>query len=225
MKIKELFEETSTIQKWLSKWEHACRGTLDKYAREMRNYDVSGNDVYFHGNLYILDDEFLNENLEIPVQVSQCRKLHIATTNITSFKNCPKKIVGSSGDITDHVLLLKPVFGNKSEFNNLRSLEGITPEFDGNVDFTRCPNLSYSRADKHIKALHGALKISQHYKGPLLSLLKVEGLTSVYNTSASKIDGLDEACEIITKHLRGNRNVLNCQEELIDNNLEVYAQL
>jgi hypothetical protein len=35
----------------------------------------------------------------------------------------------------------------------------------------------------------------------------------------------DKACAIINEHLKGKRNILACQEELIDNDLKDYAEI
>ena len=227
MKIKELFEDTNAeTRKWLSKWETACRGTLEKYRQEMSNYDIQHNgDIIYHGNLYILDDDFLDENSEIPIQVKQCRRIQIGTTNLTSFNNCPKELSGVSQNLTDHIFVLRQVFGDKSIFNNLTSLEGITPIIHGHVNLSAAPNISYSNANKHVKRIDGSLRINGNYKGPLLSLLKIQNLTMVYG-GIDTLPEFDKACSIISNFLlRKDRNIIACQEELIKNGLKEYAKL
>ena len=228
MKIRELFEENSNSEfakKWISKWMAACTGNLAKYKNEISNCDFQNNgDVVYQGNLYILDDDFLDENKEIPIQVAQCRRFQIASTNITSFKNSPKFIAGSSNGINDWVFLLRKVFGDKEDFNSLRSLEGITPIIPGNINLAPAHNLSYSKVDKHIKEIDGHLRISGQYVGPLLSFLKVKKLDYIM-AGVNPIDETDRACEIISAHLQSDRNIVACQEELFQNNLDMYAKL
>lgn len=229
MKIKELFEQTDNSQfakKWVSKWQQACVGNLQKYRNEIGNCDFQNNgDVIYHGNLYILDDDFLDENHEIPIQVAQCRRFQIATPSITSFKNCPKYLSGSSTEIGDWVFLLRPLSGgNLENFKALRSLEGITPIIPGHINLALAPNISYAKANKYFKEIDGILRISGQYVGPLLSLLKISKLNTV-NCGADANAKTNEACAIISKHLQADRNIIACQEELFQNNLDEFAKL
>lgn len=226
LNFKTYLKEDTNKQKWLSRWEQACTGSLEKYAREMRNYDIQNNgDIIFQGNLYILDGEFLDENNEIPIQVKECRRFQISATNIISFKNCPKELSGSSQQFGDYIFSLRAIFGNKSQFNNIRSLEGITPSINGDINLADAPNLSYANADKYFKHIGGALKINRFYKGPLLSFLKIENFEKIYCSYEDENEPTRRACDIVTEHLKGDRNILKCQKELIQNGLKDFAKL
>lgn len=92
------------------------------------------------------------------------------------------------------------VRGKESDFrgNNLTSLHNIHEElknFEGIASFVDNP-----------------------IKSHVLGLLKIKGLIGV------KLDN-KKLQEIINRHLKGNRNVFDCQEELEDAGLGAFAQL
>ena len=228
MKIRELFEDNTAndeySKKWLAKWEESCLGNYEKYKREMSNYYIrGGGEIVFQGNVYILSSNFL-QNDELPIQISECRRLLVATPEITSFKNFPKYIFGWSTSDEDFVLQLRKA-NSLDFFNKLTSLEGITPIVEGNVDLSKVPNLSYHNAHNYLHSIDGVLNISGKYEGPLLSVLMIKKLTSVISKNAWPLGKLEMACEIISKHLQSDGDILECQEELIDAGLQQYARL
>lgn len=110
--------------------------------------------------------------------------------------------------------------------NELTSLEGA-PSFIGGNFFCYNNNLtSLHNIHKIIRYIGGCAyfnncPITSH----VLGLLLIDGLEEVYFTHGWN----DELQTIINKHLKGDRDVFACQEELIENGLEEsledFAQL
>ena len=78
------------------------------------------------------------------------------------------------------------------------------------------------------KVYSGQVYIPATVEKCLLGFLKIPGCKSLeLGHSDQKIAPLSliKACDIITKHLQDNRNIIACQEELFQNNLDEYAKL
>jgi len=58
-------------------------------------------------------------------------------------------------------------------------------------------------------------------KGPVLSLLQLARTTDIHFNGSSKEAWL----KIVQNHIRGDKDVLKCQEELIDAGLKEFAKL
>jgi hypothetical protein len=123
--------------------------------------------------------------------------------NLTSLKGAPSS-VGGDFDCYNNVLT---------------SLEG-GPSFIGGNFYCYKNNLtSLHNIYKQIKHIGGFATFNYNpIKSHVLGLLLIEGLTSV------RFDNL-EVTNIINKHLKGDRDVFACQEELIEAGLEDFAQL
>ncbi len=104
-------------------------------------------------------------------------------------------------------------------FKGIESLEGAPSIVNGNV-------VCY---ENKLKSLHNIHKIFKHISGSaefrhnpikshILGLIMIDGLKTVLLDSW-------ELQSIINKHLSGNRDVFACQEELIENGFEEFAQL
>jgi hypothetical protein len=69
----------------------------------------------------------------------------------------------------------------------------------------------------------------EYFNGGLLGLLQIPHPTQVWFSSNSirlaKYDKLNEAIRIVRTHLDGDRNVVACQRELIEKDLDEYAEL
>ncbi len=103
--------------------------------------------------------------------------------------------------------------------NKLTSLEGAPSSIGGDLDcFSNCLS-SLHNIHKQIKHIGG---YADFRKNPItscvLGLLLIDGLEKVYlNTNGVE--------DIINKHLKGDRDVFACQEELIEAGYEEFAQL
>ena len=123
--------------------------------------------------------------------------------NLKSFKYSPHTVLGLAC----------------FNLNKIKSLEGA-PSYIGK-DF-RCFNnklTSLHNIHKHIKHIGGEADLRYNpIKSHVLGLLLIDGLKKVY------LDN-EKVQVIINDHLKGDRDVFACQEELIDNGFEDYAQL
>lgn len=143
---------------------------------------------------------------------------------LTSLKGGPK-IVGN--DYIANNCSLVSVEGSPEKIdidfmvhnNNIESLEGC-PKFVGCDFWIHTNNLSnlhnIHKQIKHIGGManFGGNPITSH----MLGLLLIDGLCGIYYDN-KKIEN------IINKHLKGERDIFACQEELIEAGFEDFAQL
>jgi hypothetical protein len=149
--------------------------------------------------------------------------IRIATDALKSFNNFPNVLEGSKNGSTI-ALGAHPSFQN-SDFliNSFGNME--LDVLAGDVELGQCPKLSLSKINKHIKSLNGGLFIYENYKGPLLSVMKIHGLKYVEAQINKPSHELEQALDIINDHLQSDGNIIACQKELYDNNLDEYAEL
>jgi Leucine-rich repeat (LRR) protein len=103
--------------------------------------------------------------------------------------------------------------------NNLTSLEGVPTVFNG--AFTCYDNklTSLQNIHRHIKFIGGSADFRKNpIKSHVLGLLKIKNLREVWLDNR-------EVSIIINKHLADDRDVIACQDELIDADFDEYAQL
>jgi hypothetical protein len=127
---------------------------------------------------------------------------------LKSFKNFPEQVEGNV---------------NASR-NNFSSFEGITKIITEDLDISKCPNLiSLSGIHKHLLQCKNIIISGSITKNNFLGLLNIKKLEEVYTNDDYDYSG--NICEIINKHLQSDRDVLECQEELITNGYRHYAKL
>lgn len=133
---------------------------------------------------------------------------------LSSFKNFPRIIKGNFS----------------AYLNKFTSVEDFPEYVEGDIDISSNNHLkSLSGIHNNLKECNGKLTIPSDLKGGMLGLLKVKGLKKVTfdedEVSEHQIPELAKACEIITKHLNSDRNLIKCQKELYDNDLDEFAEL
>ena len=103
--------------------------------------------------------------------------------------------------------------------NDISSLEGA-PEFIGGHFNCHTNNLtSLHNIHKQIKHIGGHVSFENNpIKSHVLGLLLIDGLQLVF------LD-IEEVEKILNKHLKGDRDIFACQEELIEAGFDEYAQL
>ncbi len=130
----------------------------------------------------------------------------------------------------------------------LSSFIGFPNKIKGGLSVTNCPNLTIegcpsiiggnvawwylpitNHIDKVFKEVRGSIIVPPTYKG-YLSFLKIKKLKNTIIISASLTrdaydKGAIEAKDIINDHLDGDRDVIACQRELIEKDLDEYAEL
>jgi hypothetical protein len=132
-------------------------------------------------------------------------------------------------------------------FNKLRSLKGAPLRIKG--DFSCQGNLiddigelpthvngylniennkftSLRGIDKHVKYIHEYIYISGNpIIGGIMGLMRIKGLQYVIANPNTSSPRLVSACLIISKYLgAGNRGIISAQAELIDHELDEFAE-
>lgn len=114
---------------------------------------------------------------------------------------------------------------------NVTSLEGAPIIITGDVYLLGNRLSSLEGIHKHIRRIGGILYLEGNpIKSHVLGLLKIEDLLTVnlaykLHPLLKNSPPLVKVEEIINYHLVMGRNLLACQEELLDNGLDEYAQL
>jgi hypothetical protein len=135
-------------------------------------------------------------------------ELYMADCGLTSLKGCPEKVKEFS-----------------CARNPLTSLEHCPRMVDNEFIAHHCELTSLHNIHKHIDYIGSDKSFTVDFdltdnpiKSHVLGLLKIKGNFTV-KLSNVKVK------KIINKYLRGNRNMLECQQELIDAGFEEFAQL
>ena len=223
MKVKELFEvekmsdEKFLIMEKIYKWRQKLKAkNSDTIFGKFKVIPYNGGYAVEHLSKKLVIHEWMFENGELPFKFASCEKLEVVGGNaMRTFKNFPDKIINSNDDSYPGAFSMGDSIFTAAV--NLTSLEGCPSYINGAVTFAYCRNLSFSNADKHIKFAKKII-LPFAYKGPILSLLRIEGLESTGITQ-------DLQFKILNKHLQGDRDILDCQEELIDAGFKEYAKL
>ncbi len=175
----------------------------------------------FNPNLTETSVEDVNNAFQDPYP----KDIDIDECGLTELKGCPSQVKGHFNCSSNNLKSLKG--GPKlvsdyydCEYNQLESLEGIA-EHIGDALYAQDNKItSLHNIHKHIKHIS---RFAQFRNNPItshvLGLMLIDGLKRV-SLSNSKVQ------EIMNKHLgRVDRDVFACQEELIENGLEDFAQL
>ncbi len=155
-------------------------------------YTIKNGKINIQGNFYLDDEEITH----IPVPfgtVSGSFQANIET--LKSFENFPELILGNL----------------YAYDTNIESFEGLHTEVAGGVDFTMNEKLTdWVGIYKHLIIVGDKIKFDVDFvKRGGLGILLIKGVQEV-SSGNSEVDA------IFNKYLKGDRNVLDCQEELID---------
>lgn len=207
------------------RWIRAKGGTVPQHTIE--------NDKLVFDKAIIITPSWLDSNGELIVPIEKCRQLKLRSGKLSSFKNFPTTVsdsgymMGASGGWIKGSIV--------SDFTNkvLTSLEGFPTQGLDGVRLGNYEAINYSRVNKYIPRVkqYSMFEIFGGYEGPLLSFLKVDGLTHVsymlpLSADHQKALRTEEALEILNDHLESkSKSVMDCQEELMDAGLEEYAKL
>jgi hypothetical protein len=222
MKVNELLREDKAedlrIRKLIQDYKEG-NGTCT-FKNMFPQHSIKDGLVYVKKNFRI-NHCFLDANGELIVPFGICGSLEVEAEDLSSFKGFPEIL--NSGNDTEHVLQFYGIY------KKITSLEGITKILNGDVLMGGIENLSYSKCNKYINQIDGNLVINGGYEGPLLSMLNIKNLNIIwYSQSLAHISNsvkLRNACQIINKHLSLDKDILECQEELIANGLKEHAKL
>ena len=146
-------------------------------------------------------------------------------TQLTSLEGAPQEVKGdficSQNRLTSLEGAPQKVGGNfYCQTNRLTSLEGAPQKVGGDFYCYINPLKSLKGIGKdYLKEINGTIDLDAcHIESHMLGLLKVKGLTKIEFNHNNKVE------EILNKHLK-SRDILSCQDELIENGLEEYAKL
>lgn len=224
MKVRELFESQSdkeihaVIREWRKHYKTAS------YKKEpFGNYEITPNGIDHKAKHLTIYDFMLDENGELPIKFWRCNSLNIFLPDpnrLKSFKNFPE-IISRQIKINPYTSAFDSAYDI-----NIDSLEGIPRHIaGGSFNLLHFPKLSLHNVHKHIDFFE-RLSIPSSYKGPLLGILRIKDLRNTKNQLDSHSNTRTKAaCEIINKHLNSGKDILDCQEDLIDAGLTEYAKL
>ena len=222
MKIQELFE--SQIDKEVREFiKNYRKGNLPNWRFESTFpiHKVIDGKVHIDGKALKITNGLVDENGELMIELAgKCGQIVINCDKLTSFKGFPPYVSRTGAkDYTFAAI----AFGRYNKL--ITSFEGFPIEVSGNANVGNVANITCKDIHKHIKSINGMLELPNHYKGPLLGVLKIEKLKALTTFYGNIIPDFSKAIKIVNTHLTGDRNIIACQEELFQNDLDEYAKL
>jgi hypothetical protein len=196
---------------------------IDAICKQFRieNYSVNQKTgrLDVDGDVYLDSQNFIFFPIKFGVIKGDfyCRDLH----NLESLEGAPTEVTGDFS--CSNCLKLTSLKGAPTKVGgyfkcnvctSLTSLEGAPTIVKGSFGCSNCENLTKL---SHIKSTE-TLFINDTPITNLLYVFKIEGLKEI-ETGNNKLD------EIINKHLAGDRDIMDCQEELIEAGFRKYARL
>lgn len=220
MKVHELLENNTRrvlnnskkIERWL------------KYAPGIKNYTIRDNGIVDVDGDVILTQISLTyttiaslfslkspiRDYFIPVQFGTVAgDFSVSDTALVSLVGSPK-VCGISFFCTN---------------TKIQSFEGAPEIIKGSLVANGCLNVhSLHNIHKHVKEIGGHFLIPETVATSILGLLKIRNLTSAPLFSEMS-EELMKAGAIVNRHLKGDRNIHACQEELLEAGLKEFARL
>jgi hypothetical protein len=216
MKLAELLLEASdreireTIAEWRNEFKRMAYSKMSFGSCRVENGKIIHTSEKLAIYQFMLKDGKLAAPFESAIKVDVWANVG----TLSSFENFPKEIVYGN-------VKASKIGQSKLHFNyahdRLTSLEYFPRNISGSISTYNLRNLSLSRCNKHIDKIDGTWFLNTKYVGPILGTLQIKGLREVSFGS--------EAQSILTKYLRGDRDILECQEELITKGFKEYAKL
>ncbi len=143
---------------------------------------------------------------------------------LTSLEGAPTKVGGTFICDKNNLTSLKGAPSSVGDTfychsNNITSLEGAPSSIGGEFSCNDNKLTSLHNIHKQIKHIGGIAAFEKNpIKSHVLGLLEIDGLKGVL------LDNI-KVQRIVNKHLKGDRDVVACQKELIDAGFEDFAQL
>ncbi len=191
----------------------------DKLTKIPRKFDVVEGDFFIDAN----ELNNLNNCPRIVKGTFDCN-----SNNLTSLKGAPIS-VGHNYDCCYNQIKKLTNIPNKingyfsCRVNVLKSFEGFPSEVDDYIDCSDNEIRSLVDINNYVKSCKNIILSGNPIKKGGLGLLLVKDLESVEYDSE---DSFSDAMDIISKYLgQGKAGLLQCQEELIEANLERYSKL
>ena len=152
------------------------------------------------------------------------RNFSCFNNNLTSLEGAPSVVKGNFSCFNNNLTSLEgapsAVKGDfYCSYNNLTSLEGAPSVVKGVFSCSNNKLTSLAGIHKIIKEIHGAAYFrSNPIKSSVLGLMRIKGLTKVFLDNK-------QVMGILNKYLKGDRDIIKCQSELLDAGLEEFAKL
>lgn len=198
--------------------------------RNNQVYSLAGAPEYVGGNCDLSYNR-LSSLDHAPKEVH--KSFDVADNRLESLENGPVLVNGYYNCSNNKLKNLKGipsrVDGSLIAPNNfIDSLDGFPTQVDGYINIAHNKLTSLAGIDKIIKKMNGSLYIDGNpIISNILGVMKINGLSGIIPGLAKNTVSLNllKACEIVTKHIGdGNKGILAAQQELIDADLEDFAE-
>lgn len=224
MRLKELLREdrmsNNEIKGWLERWGSEYQERAAIISNGLVSF--AQQDPIIIVDKIVNDARMITDDNELPFQLGNVPSIVIRDSALASFKNFPKIIRGPIGYLSNHMAI--NLDDNSHTFSKIRSLEGITEVNPGGVNLRYCKYLNYSKVHTFIKEVNNTLTIHSDYVGPILGFLNIKELKDVWQYGPDELL-LEKALKILNSHLKGDKDIMDCQEELIQKGCKEFAKL
>jgi len=225
MKLNEIISETTPFD----------AAYIKEYCEDfgIKQYTINDDgSIDVDGNVILSYDRFS----KIPIKfrkVSGSFSLYMCKS-LESLEGCPTEVgksfdCGTCQSLTSFDYCPKRVAGNFTAYScgKLKSLDGIASIIGGKIDISNCPLIT---SIAPIKTCGGELNLTMSYNViDYLHVFRIKGLKKIRldELAQNQPEFSDERKiqEIINKHLAGDRDIMDCQEELIEAGFEKWARI
>ena len=117
----------------------------------------------------------------------------------------------------------------------LKDFNGVPRRINGRLDFSEAPGMtSLNQVHQHFEYINERLVLPNSITSDILGVLKVRGLQGISfhddftideTLAQPKVISLHKVAEIVNEHLSKDRNILQCQEDLIDADFKDFANM
>lgn len=211
----DFYRHEEHIKHWIT--EHLLRFRTLGYDISPEGYVEIMNDGRDSGPVWIQSGALKDGRL--PVRFSKWNAknalgfhnvTHLRNSGLSTMLGCPVYMVGQ---------LI-------ASSQNLTSLEGIPKYLLNGIDISDNPIISGAGIEKLVKTCKGEMILPGQIKSHVLGLLLIDGITDVkFGAWHGDPYANPQLSDIMTKHLRGDRDILDCQEELRTAGLREYGRL
>jgi hypothetical protein len=234
MRLKNVLENTrphgydpEVVKEFMSGWQSS-------------NYQIleDGVTVAFFDDIYILQGDLYEagDPTRLPCRFSTCNgEFRIHADKLQTLEGCPRQV---AGDFILKCDSLKTLEGGprvvagvyRADCLGLTSLKGMARVIDEDALVYSESLTSCSGIHKDLKLVHGGkFAFPDKVSSSILGFLMINKLMEVRAVSISGGRSVKfpshRAATIVTRHLQGDRDVLECQEELITAGLKEFAKL
>jgi len=116
----------------------------------------------------------------------------------------------------------------------LKDFNGVPRRINGRLDFSEAPGMtSLNQIHQHFEYINERLILPNSITSDILGVLKVRGLQGISfrddftrDVVSSRVIYLNKVAEIVNEHLlKSKRDILQCQEDLIDADFKNFANM